>query len=110
MKKFCLFLLAAMTASLLAAGAAACAPQEKPSDEDGGIVTPVPDDGKVTLTLDARGGTLQEYTIVAEKGAGVVLPSPERNGYLFDGWYLSEADDAQRADGAAGFEEDTTAV
>ena len=111
MKKLYIFLMAAMTAALLAAGAAACAPQEKPSDdESGGIVTPVPDpdDGKVTLTLDAQGGTLQEYTIVAEKGAGVVLPSPERNGYLFDGWYLSEADDAQRADGAAGFEENTT--
>ena len=43
-----------------------------------------------TIILDANGGTLPEgaqSTITAKHGTPISLPTPERAGYGFDGWY-----------------------
>ena len=44
----------------------------------------------ITITLDPRSGTLSERSIKAEydKEYGT-LPTPERKGYTFEGWYTS---------------------
>ena len=47
-------------------------------------------DVSVTLTLDTRGGTLEDAPVSAVVGVPVgYLPEPERSGWLFDGWYTS---------------------
>ncbi len=43
---------------------------------------------KVTLTLDANGGTVTPGSISVEEGAAVgTLPVPNRPGYSFEGWF-----------------------
>ena len=39
-----------------------------------------------TITLDPKGGTLPEYSLVA----GAALPIPTKTGYTFDGWYENQ--------------------
>ena len=44
----------------------------------------------VSLTLDTRGGTLEDTPVSAVVGVPVgYLPEPERSGWLFDGWYTA---------------------
>ncbi len=46
---------------------------------------------KVTLTLDANGGTVTPGTISVEEGAAIgTLPVPTRPGYSFEGWFDRE--------------------
>lgn len=56
----------------------------------------------VTLTLDPNGGTLPENvsdTIVIYKGkAAAELPTPGREGYDFEGWFISGSDTRVLAD------------
>ncbi|MDR1729872.1 MAG: carbohydrate binding domain-containing protein [Prevotellaceae bacterium] len=43
---------------------------------------------KVTLTLDANGGTVSNNSISVESGSSVgTLPTPNRPGYSFEGWF-----------------------
>ncbi len=44
----------------------------------------------VTLSFDAHGGPAVE-SVEATPGQEVTLPTPEREGYTFEGWYPSEA-------------------
>jgi uncharacterized repeat protein (TIGR02543 family) len=53
-------------------------------------VTTPPAEVKTEVTLDAQGGTLESTTLTATKGASYTLPTPEKTGYTFDGWYLGE--------------------
>ena len=89
-------LAAAAAALCLAAGLAACTPsaeatpgQETP-DEPG-----TPEEQTLTLTLDAQGGELDAASVTVEVGESAALPTPEKNGYLFDGWYFSAEEGAQ---------------
>lgn len=45
---------------------------------------------KHTITLDANGGALEVSQIEVEDGKTAVLPTPVRDGYLFEGWFDRE--------------------
>lgn len=47
-------------------------------------------DKNVTLKFDVDGGAAIE-DVVANKGDEVTLPTPQREGYKFEGWYLNES-------------------
>ena len=59
-----------------------------------------------TVTLEANGGTLESDTVYASPDSELVLPTPERDGYFFKGWYVDE-DFELPTDGLT-FEEDVT--
>ena len=40
-----------------------------------------------TVTFDANGGSVTPASITAKYGQSITLPTPEREGYGFDGWY-----------------------
>lgn len=44
----------------------------------------------VNLTFDANGGDVEYNTKVVTYGVDYVLPTPTRENYTFDGWYLDE--------------------
>lgn len=51
-----------------------------------------------TITLDAAGGTLSgDNVITAKYEEAVTLPSPVKDGYGFDGWYLGDTKYTQAA-------------
>ena len=41
--------------------------------------------------LNANGGTVSETTVKVDDGANYTLPTPTRDGYVFDGWFSDEA-------------------
>ena len=43
-----------------------------------------------TVKFDANGGTVKESSVKVEKGAGVKLPTAEREGFTFKGWYTDK--------------------
>lgn len=43
-----------------------------------------------TVKYDANGGTIKESSVKVEKGAGVKLPTAEREGFTFEGWYTDK--------------------
>ena len=47
------------------------------------------EEGSITLKFDVDGGVAIS-DVTAEKGETVTLPIPEKTGYKFEGWYLSE--------------------
>ena len=44
---------------------------------------------KYTLTLNANGGSVSPTSISQNYGAAITLPTPERTGYTFNGWYTA---------------------
>ena len=42
-----------------------------------------------TVTLNADGGQLSSYSLSGNSSAALALPTPTKEGYVFDGWYLS---------------------
>lgn len=49
---------------------------------------PVPEDTEFTVTLDISGDGLELITLTVKKGEKLPRPSdPEKNGYIFRGWY-----------------------
>jgi uncharacterized repeat protein (TIGR02543 family) len=48
----------------------------------------------VTITLDARGGSVSPSTLTGNSGSSLSLPTPSRSGYRFDGWYTSTSFDS----------------
>ena len=46
---------------------------------------------KKTITLDANGGTGISSTYTFTYGSSYLLPTPEREGYTFSGWYTSRS-------------------
>lgn len=50
-------------------------------------LTPQWDAAKNTITLDAKGGTVSNTTVSVTYGVAYTLPTPERTGYTFDGWF-----------------------
>ena len=60
---------------------------------------------KVKIQFDSDGGnTIQPITI--KKGEGITLPTPEKEGYSFLGWYL----DGKKIEDGTIFEGDTTLI
>ena len=53
----------------------------------GGGTTP-PAATTTTVTLDAAGGTVSAASVTATKGETYTLPTPTKDGYTFDGWFL----------------------
>lgn len=43
--------------------------------------------GKNTITLNANGGTVSSTSVPVTYGSAYTLPTPERTGYTFDGWF-----------------------
>ena len=43
-----------------------------------------------TVKYDANGGAVKEASVKVEKGAGVKLPTAEREGFTFKGWYTDK--------------------
>ena len=59
---------------------------------DGSLVLKVYYDlNSYTLTYDAKGGTVDEAETTARPGEKIAIPVPERDGYIFEGWYTDEA-------------------
>ena len=50
-------------------------------------LTPQWEAAKNTITLDANGGTVSGTTVAVTYGVAYTLPTPERTGYIFDGWF-----------------------
>ena len=72
MKKFRYCLMLAVVLALCAGVFAAC------------------DGEKVTVSLDANGGTCSVQSVTAQVGKKLApVPAAERDGYVFDGWYTS---------------------
>ncbi len=46
--------------------------------------------GTYTVKYDANGGIIKESSAKVEKGAGVKLPTAEREGFTFEGWYTDK--------------------
>ena len=46
--------------------------------------------GTYTVKYDANGGTIKESSAKVEKGAGIKLPTAEREGFSFVGWYTDK--------------------
>lgn len=46
---------------------------------------------QVTITLDTNGGVTDNYTLTVTPNTTVELPTPERDGYKFKGWYKDSA-------------------
>ncbi len=46
--------------------------------------------GTYTVKYDANGGTVKESSVKVEKGAGIKLPTAEREGFSFAGWYTDK--------------------
>lgn len=44
-----------------------------------------------TITLNANGGTVEPDVITGAQGAEITLPTPEKTGHFFVGWYKDEA-------------------
>lgn len=49
-------------------------------------------DDEYTITFDANGGSVTPQTAVTEAGKISFLPTPLREGYLFDGWFTAAED------------------
>ena len=47
---------------------------------------PIPETKKFTVTFDAAGGTAVD-AVTVDEGQSVAIPSTEREGYTFDGWF-----------------------
>lgn len=45
----------------------------------------------INLTLDANGGNVEYNTKTVTYGVDYVLPTPTRDNYTFDGWYLDDS-------------------
>jgi uncharacterized repeat protein (TIGR02543 family) len=45
----------------------------------------------ITITLAPNGGTLDVSTIVFKEGDNFQIPTPTRDGYEFDGWFIDES-------------------
>ena len=48
------------------------------------------DDGKLEVTLDAVGTSLNETTLTPDENGKITLPTPTKEGYTFDGWYIGD--------------------
>ncbi|MBR2468373.1 MAG: InlB B-repeat-containing protein [Clostridia bacterium] len=48
------------------------------------------DDGKLEVTLDAVGTSLNETTLTPDENGKITLPTPTKDGYTFDGWYIGD--------------------
>lgn len=47
-----------------------------------------------TITFDANGGTVDQSSTIVDRGSTIgTLPTPNRTGYTFDGWYLDLSSD-----------------
>ena len=81
-KKRILFVLAILTMALvLSCALVACTKADSPDAPK----------KEFTITFDTRGGSEVKPITIAE-GATITLPrNPTKEGYLFDGWYLSDA-------------------
>jgi uncharacterized repeat protein (TIGR02543 family) len=44
---------------------------------------------KYTVTLNPNGGTVSQSSYTVDAGSSLTLPSPNRTGYTFAGWYLN---------------------
>lgn len=68
-----------LTIPMVFGGALALAACQKPAE-------PVE---KFEVAFETDGGTMY-YTVRAEKGDSITLPTPEKEGYDFEGWFVSE--------------------
>lgn len=48
------------------------------------------DGGKLEVTLDAVGTSLNETTLTPDENGKITLPTPTKEGYTFDGWYIGD--------------------
>lgn len=69
-----------------------------------------PDDtgDRVTLTFEPNEGTMEQRTYQVEAGASFTMPEPSRDGYAFEGWYLSDDPDGDAAPSTVTPERDTS--
>lgn len=72
---------------------------------------PTPDTGnQVTVEFDANGGTVTPSSLTVAKGSSIdQLPTPERDGYTFGGWYKDQrCTEENQVTSETPFEEKTT--
>ncbi len=56
-----------------------------------GLITDDDDDVfEITISFDTRGGDALDDMVISSDSTSITLPTPERDGYAFDGWYLDE--------------------
>ena len=84
MRRWVLFMTVALSALVLAA----CG-----TDDPEDIIDDIIDDGEITVHFDTLGGPSVESQTIDMTDPDLIVPTPERDGYLFNGWYLSESFD-----------------
>ena len=63
---------------------------EKIEDDNAGQGSNAETTDTYTVKYDANGGTVKESSAEVAKGAGVMLPAAEREGFTFKGWYTDK--------------------
>ena len=77
---------------------------EKTKDDDADQGSDAEATGTYTVKYDANGGTTKESSVKVAKGASIKLPTAEREGFTFKGWYtdgqvfIGKADDTYKPD------------